>query len=84
MASGCPIAVSREASLPEICGDAAFYVNPLEIDDIKRGMTQILTNVQLQKDLVAEGLERPRRMFTWQKSAENQRRTLKEIYERRG
>ena len=28
MACGCPVAVSRVASLPEVCGDAAVYFDP--------------------------------------------------------
>jgi glycosyltransferase involved in cell wall biosynthesis len=28
MACGCPIIVSHTASLPEVCGDAAFYADP--------------------------------------------------------
>jgi glycosyltransferase involved in cell wall biosynthesis len=34
MACGCPVVASRVASLPEVCGDAAAYCDPLEIDSI--------------------------------------------------
>ncbi len=34
MASGCPAIVSGTSSLPEICGDAACYINPLNTDEI--------------------------------------------------
>src|SRR5207245_3370294 len=34
MASGCPVAVSRVASLPEVCGDAAGYFDPHSPEDI--------------------------------------------------
>src|SRR3990172_8641725 len=32
MACGTPVIVSRRSSLPEVCGDAAYYVDPLSVD----------------------------------------------------
>ena len=37
MACGTPVVVSNTASLPEVCGDAAYYVNPYDIEDIAKG-----------------------------------------------
>src|SRR6187397_1707069 len=34
MACGCPVIVSRAASLPEVCGDAAIYCDPTNPADI--------------------------------------------------
>ena len=34
MASGCPVVASNAASIPEICGDAAIYCDPLSVDDM--------------------------------------------------
>lgn len=42
MACACPVAVSRVASLPEICGDAAVYFDPTSAEDIARGITTVL------------------------------------------
>ena len=39
MACGCPVIVSRAASLPEVCGDAAYYVDPLSVDSIALGIS---------------------------------------------
>ena len=42
MASGCPVAVSRIASLVEVCGDAAVYFDPTDPEDIARGMHEAM------------------------------------------
>ena len=68
MACGCPVIVSRAASLPEVCGDAALYVNPHDIDDIKRAMSEILGNGELRQELILKGRERVK-LFSWNDSA---------------
>jgi glycosyltransferase involved in cell wall biosynthesis len=42
MACGCPVAVSQVASLPEVCGDAAVYFDPASVEDIARGISDVL------------------------------------------
>jgi glycosyltransferase involved in cell wall biosynthesis len=44
MACGCPVAVSRVASLPEVCGNAAVYFDPTDTTDIARGIAEALTD----------------------------------------
>jgi len=44
MACGCPVVVSRGTSLPEVCGDAARYVDPLSPADIASGIEDVLRN----------------------------------------
>lgn len=44
MACGCPVLVSRATSLPEVCGDAARYVDPLSPGDIASGIEDVLRN----------------------------------------
>lgn len=42
MACGCPVAVSKVTSLPEVCGDAAVYFDPTAVEDIARGIDEVL------------------------------------------
>ena len=42
MACGCPVVVSRGSSLPEVCGDAARYVDPFSPADIAAGIEDVL------------------------------------------
>ncbi len=45
MSAGCPVITSNVSSLPEVCGDAALYVNPYESDDIKLKMEMIINDI---------------------------------------
>lgn len=44
MACGCPVVVSRGTSLPEVCGEAARYVDPLSAADVASGIEDVLRN----------------------------------------
>jgi len=68
MACGCPVVVSDVASLPEVCGDAAYYVNPYNAESIAEGMEKVLTEENLRQSLIKKGLERVK-PFTWERSA---------------
>jgi len=63
-----PVIVSNVASLPEICGDAALYCDPLDVDSIAVKIVELLGDKRLQDELRKRGLERARE-FTWQKAA---------------
>lgn len=52
---GCPVIVSREGSLPEICGNAAYFCNAYDVDDIASSIIEMLSNSTLRKDLIAKG-----------------------------
>ncbi len=61
MACGCPVAVAAATSLPEVCGDAACYFDPLSTDDIARAIVEVLDH---PAGYVERGLARARE-FTW-------------------
>jgi glycosyltransferase involved in cell wall biosynthesis len=60
LACGCPVVVSRVASLPEVCGEAALYVDSSSVDSIALGMAQMIGDESLRATLRAQGLERAR------------------------
>lgn len=68
MGCGCPVVTSAAGSLPEVCGDAAFYVDPHDIASIASGIQTVLTNNELRASLVRKGIERVR-LFNWKASA---------------
>jgi glycosyltransferase involved in cell wall biosynthesis len=68
MACGCPVVVSNAASLPEVCGEAGFYVDPNDVSSIADGICKVLTDSELRRGLVEKGLERAR-LFSWEKTA---------------
>ncbi|NQX04130.1 glycosyltransferase family 4 protein [Rathayibacter sp. VKM Ac-2856] len=63
MASGCPVAAADAGSLPEICGDAAVLVDPLDPRSIADG---ILEAIDRSAELGAKGVERAAR-FSWER-----------------
>jgi glycosyltransferase involved in cell wall biosynthesis len=60
MAGGCPVIVSRAASLPEACGDAALYCDPFRPADIAARIKQLLGDGVLRAELRERGLDRAR------------------------
>lgn len=68
MASGCPVVVSNVSSLPEVCGDAAFYVNPRSTESIAGGILKVIANDSLRKEMIEKGLRRAS-LFSWEKTA---------------
>ncbi len=69
MACGCPTIVSNTSSLPEVCGDASYYINPYDVDDITKGINEVLTDNRLRNRLIQKGYKRIKH-YSWNKSAE--------------
>ena len=65
---GCPVLASNSASVPEVCGDAAFYFDPNREGDLGRGLLDALNDPDRQAR-VAIGLETAAR-YSWQRTAE--------------
>lgn len=70
MAVNCPIVASNIPTHSEIAADAAFYVNPHDLDDLSKGIIKIITNHKIRNDLIKKGSVRVK-LFTWAKCAEN-------------
>lgn len=75
MAAGTPAIVSRAASLPEVCGDAALYVDPTNAADLASAMQRVLGSAELREDLARRGRERARG-FSWDATARATRDVL--------
>jgi glycosyltransferase involved in cell wall biosynthesis len=69
MACRVPIAVSNAASLPEICGDAAVYFDPLNEVDIADKIWSLVGSYQLRQKMIKKGLHRAK-LFSWKKAIE--------------
>jgi glycosyltransferase involved in cell wall biosynthesis len=64
MAAGVPALVARAGSLPEICGDAALFCDPLSVEDIAEKITSIVTDQELRNGLVQSGKQQASR-YSW-------------------
>jgi glycosyltransferase involved in cell wall biosynthesis len=68
MASGVPVIVSNTTSMPEVCGEAALYVDPYDPKAIAQKTNQLLEDNSLYEQKVKEGLEWSRN-YTWRRTA---------------
>lgn len=68
LACGTPSLTSSASSLPEVAGDAALYVDPLEAGAIRAALERLLTDRALCRELAEKGRRQAAR-FTWVDSA---------------
>jgi glycosyltransferase involved in cell wall biosynthesis len=68
MACGVPVAASRAASIPEICGNAAVYFDPGRPGEIADAVLQLLKDSRLRKTCIRNGRKRLER-YSWEKTA---------------
>lgn len=66
MACGIPVVISKTASLPEVGGDAAIYVDPHDTNSIVNGMIKATGPERSRR--VRAGLSRIK-LFNWNKTA---------------
>ncbi|HLD24583.1 MAG TPA: glycosyltransferase family 1 protein [Patescibacteria group bacterium] len=76
MSYGVPVVVSTSSSLPEIAGEAGIYVDPEDVSNIAKGLTQALTENNVER--IKTGKERVK-IFTWDKAAEKVMKVLEEV-----
>jgi glycosyltransferase involved in cell wall biosynthesis len=68
MACGVPVLTSNVCSLPEVVGDAAVLVNPLDVEDIAEGIRRLVLDSSLRERLQDKGLRRAK-AFSWNETA---------------
>jgi glycosyltransferase involved in cell wall biosynthesis len=68
MACGVPVLTSTTSSLPEVVGEAALLVDPLDVDAIAGGLGRLADEPELRRQLGERGLARAAG-FTWERSA---------------
>jgi glycosyltransferase involved in cell wall biosynthesis len=69
MATGCPVITTPFMSLPEVCGDAAYYINPDNEPEFGKAIQELDNNQLLRVKLKEKGFIRAQK-FSWEKSAE--------------
>lgn len=69
MASATPVITTKMGSLPEVVDEAALFVeNPEDINEISQAIYKGLTDKDLRKELIENGLEQAKK-FSWQRTA---------------
>jgi alpha-1,3-rhamnosyl/mannosyltransferase len=68
MATGTATVASAVTSLPEVCGEGAWLVDPTDDERIFEAARRLLTEPDLRRDFERRGREQARR-FTWREAA---------------
>jgi glycosyltransferase involved in cell wall biosynthesis len=69
MASGVPVIVSNTTSMPEVCGNAALFVDPRDPKSIAEKINQLLDDVVVYRQKSKEGMTWAAQ-YTWKRTAE--------------
>lgn len=67
MAAGVPVITSNVSSLPEVVGDAAVLIDPLDAGALAAAMARVIGDPQLRAHLISRGHERVK-AFSWERS----------------
>lgn len=76
MACGTPVLTSDSSSLAEVTRDAAFHINPYDIDAIAEAMNRLYQEEELRQQLRSRGLEQAKK-YSWDNAVEK----LWKVYE---
>lgn len=69
MKCGTPIISGNLTALPEVVGDAAILVDPMNVEEIASEMERLEMNKELHRDLSAKGIQRAT-LFNWDFTAD--------------
>jgi len=69
MARGVPVLTSFSSAMPEVAGDAALAVDPLNTESVAEGLRRITRDVALRDELSLKGHARCRK-FSWEKAVD--------------
>jgi len=78
MASGTAVITSNVSSLPEVVGDAALLIDPLDPAALAAAMSRVLGDDRLRADLVRRGHERVK-AFSWARAADATRSVYRRV-----
>ncbi len=76
MACGAPVITSNRSSLPEVAGDAAILVDPLDVVGLSNVMCELLLRSSFRELLRERGAEHVK-VFRWERTATDTLRALR-------
>jgi len=78
MYCGCPVISSREAALPEVCGDSALYCDARSSEDIAAKIAYLMGDVNARRRMRVQGREHAQK-FRWSEAATELLRVLRKL-----
>lgn len=82
MACGTPVIASNASSIPEALGDAALFVDPLDIDGFADAIEKLLLDEKLYDKLTARGMKQAEK-YTWERYCDDTYKVYKKIWDER-
>jgi glycosyltransferase involved in cell wall biosynthesis len=77
MAAGTPVLTSSISSLPEVCGQAAVYADPYNVNEIKEAIITMIKDHYLRTGLIKRGKNQLEK-YSWKRCAQD----TKEYFEK--
>ena len=65
-----PVITSNRSSMPEVAGNAAILVDPMNLEMIADAMYEVVSDKNLKQELIKSGLEQLKK-FNWDQSAQD-------------
>lgn len=78
MSQGIPVLAGKNSSIPEVTGDAACLVDPMNVDEIAKGLRKIIFDNDYRERLVEKGFAQIKK-FSWRKTATEYIRLYKQV-----
>jgi glycosyltransferase involved in cell wall biosynthesis len=69
LAAGAPVITSKFYSMPEAGGDAAYYIDPEDYEELAYAIEKIISDESKKDEMIIKGYQHSKG-FTWEKSAE--------------
>jgi glycosyltransferase involved in cell wall biosynthesis len=80
MRHGAPVVSSNATCLPELYGDAAYYFDPTDVDDMTKTINKVLKDTELRKKLISEGNKQYKK-YSWTRMATQTLEVYKRVLE---
>ena len=78
MACGAPVMTSNVCSLPEVVGDAAILIDPLDVEEIAHGIRTLAENSDMRARMREKGLTRAK-SFSWPETVRKTAEVLRSV-----
>ena len=78
MGYGIPVVSSNATCLPEVCGQAAHYFNPIDTSDMAEAIDQVLSNDTLRTRLSKAGFKQIKK-YSWKKQAQETHKVYRKV-----
>lgn len=78
-ATGRVVLTSDIAPMNEIAGEAAWFVNPYDVESIRNGFIKLINDAELRKELISKGKENVKR-FAVEKIAADYLNLYREVF----